>query len=83
MTDVPAITAPVWSDAESAPRPADRYSWSRTFIAFAPEYGKQPFPCKQREGKFYDLDVVHNDADWGEVDNIQGLIWTDMPTPSN
>ena len=75
MTDI------AWRTAETAPQPADDFSFSRTFLAAIPSHPAEPFPCKTREGRFYDLDSVDNCGEWNEVDPA-GLLWADMPKPS-
>lgn len=74
MTDI------AWRTADTAPQPADDFSFSRTFLAAIPSHPDEPFPCKTREGRFYDLDSVDNCGEWNEVNPI-GLLWADMPKP--
>jgi hypothetical protein len=68
-----------WQPIESAPKERDDYSWSPTFVAWGENYG-DPFPCKQRKGVFYDLEVVDRDGDWAVVD-LEPTHWMPLPAP--
>lgn len=71
----------VWQSAHSAPRADDNYSYSRTFVAVYADNPTEPFPCKTRNGHFYDLDDCDADCGWVRVDPT-GLLWAEMPKPT-
>mgnify|MGYP006901864857 CR=1 FL=1 len=75
------MTVTLWQTAPNAPRAEDDYSYSRTFIAVLPNNPNEPFPCKTRNGKFYDLDDYDVEGGWEQIDPT-GLLWTDMPKPT-
>lgn len=80
MTQSATSTA-VWQTSNTAPTGADEYSHSRTFIAVIPGAYDDPFACKTKNGKFYDIEACDRHGDWDTV-SPEGLLWTEMPVPS-
>ncbi len=76
------ITQVEWAPAETAPTREENWSWSRIFLAYAPDYSKTSFSCQRRyDGGFYDLEATDRYGDPTQVTSTDNMLWADMPVP--